>query len=60
MKIRRIKHDSRTSRKMKETLNVKVDQAIRLLRSIPTDKGDIEVSYSGGLFPETAIDAKKF
>lgn len=29
-------------------LDKKVDQAIRLLRAIPTDSGPIEVSYSGG------------
>ena len=33
---------------MTEELKKKVDRAIRLLQSIPTDKGDIELSYSGG------------
>lgn len=33
---------------MTNELQKKVDRAIRLLRQIPTDKGPIEVSYSGG------------
>lgn len=33
---------------MRTELQKKVDRAIRLLQSIPTDKGDIEISYSGG------------
>ena len=41
-------------------LQHKIDFAIKLLRSIPTDNGPVEISYSGGMFPETAIDTKKF
>ena len=33
---------------MRKELEKKINQAIRLLQSIPTDKGDIELSYSGG------------
>ena len=33
---------------MRQELEKKINQAIRLLKSIPTDKGDIELSYSGG------------
>lgn len=33
---------------MTEALQKKVDFAIKLLRSIPTDDGPIEVSFSGG------------
>ena len=33
---------------MRKELEKKINQAIRLLKSIPTDKGDIELSYSGG------------
>ena len=33
---------------MTEVLQKKVDFAIKLLRSIPTDDGPIEVSFSGG------------
>lgn len=33
---------------MKQELQKKVDRAIRLLQSIPTDKGDIELDYSTG------------
>ena len=32
---------------MRKELEKKINQAIRLLQSIPTDKGDIELSYSG-------------
>ena len=33
---------------MRKELEKKINQSIRLLKSIPTDKGDIELSYSGG------------
>lgn len=33
---------------MRKELEKKINQAIRLLQSISTDKGDIELSYSGG------------
>lgn len=33
---------------MRKELEKKIYQAIRLLKSIPTDNGDIELSYSGG------------
>ena len=33
---------------MTERLQKKVDRAIRLLQSIPTEDGPIEVCYSGG------------
>lgn len=33
---------------MKPELQRKIDFAIKLLRSIPTDDGPVEISYSGG------------
>lgn len=44
---------------MTKELEKKVDQAIRLLRSIPTDKGDIEVSYSGGKDSDVILELAK-
>lgn len=40
-------------------LDKKIDRAIRLLRSIPTDKGDIEVSYSGGKDSDVILELAK-
>ena len=40
-------------------LNHKIELAIKLLQSIPQD-GPIELSYSGGLFPDQAIEIKIF
>lgn len=40
-------------------LEKKIDRAIRLLRSIPTDKGDIEVSYSGGKDSDVILELAK-
>lgn len=40
-------------------LDEKIDRAIRLLRSIPTDKGDIEVSYSGGKDSDVILELAK-
>lgn len=40
-------------------LDKKIDRAIRLLQSIPTDKGDIEVSYSGGKDSDVILELAK-
>lgn len=40
-------------------LDKKIDRAIRLLSSIPTDKGDIEVSYSGGKDSDVILELAK-
>lgn len=39
-------------KEMTERLQKKVDRAIRLLQSIPTEDGPIEVCYSGGKLKE--------
>ena len=44
---------------MTEELKKKVDRAIRLLQSIPTDKGDIELSYSGGKDSDVILELAK-
>ena len=44
---------------MSEELKKKVDRAIRLLQSIPTDKGDIELSYSGGKDSDVILELAK-
>lgn len=44
---------------MREELKKKVDRAIRLLQSIPTDKGDIEISYSGGKDSDVILELAK-
>lgn len=44
---------------MKEELQKKVDRAIRLLRQIPTDKGPIELSYSGGKDSDVILELAK-
>ena len=44
---------------MTEELEKKVDRAIRLLQSIPTDKGDIELSYSGGKDSDVILELAK-
>lgn len=33
---------------MREELKKKIDQSIKLLQSIPQDKGGVELCYSGG------------
>lgn len=37
----------------------KVERAIRLLKSIPTDEGPIEVSYSGGKDSDVILELAK-
>lgn len=44
---------------MKESLQRKVDFAIKLLQSIPTDSGPIEVSYSGGKDSDVILELAK-
>lgn len=44
---------------MTKELKKKVDRAIRLLQSIPTDKGDIELSYSGGKDSDVILELAK-
>ena len=44
---------------MTEALQKKVDFAIKLLRSIPTDDGPIEVSFSGGKDSEVILELAK-
>ena len=44
---------------MRKELQKKVDRAIRLLQSIPTDKGDIEISYSGGKDSDVILELAK-
>lgn len=44
---------------MTEKLQKKVDFAIRLLRSIPTDSGPVEISYSGGKDSDVILELAK-
>ena len=44
---------------MTPQLEKKVAQAIKLLQSIPTDKGDIELSYSGGKDSDVCLELCK-
>ena len=44
---------------MRTELQKNVDRAIRLLQSIPTDKGDIEISYSGGKDSDVILELAK-
>ena len=44
---------------MREELRKKIDQSIRLLQSIPTDKGDIELAYSGGKDSDVILELGK-
>lgn len=44
---------------MTESLQRKVDFAIKLLRSIPTDSGAIELSYSGGKDSDVILELAK-
>ena len=44
---------------MTESLQKKVDFAIKLLQSIPTDSGAIEVSYSGGKDSDVILELAK-
>lgn len=44
---------------MRNELQNKVDRAIRLLQSIPTDKGDIEISYSSGKDSDVILELAK-
>lgn len=44
---------------MTEALQKKVDFAIKLLRSIPTDDGPVEVSFSGGKDSEVILELAK-
>lgn len=43
----------------KDSLQKKVDFAIRLLRSIPTDDGPVEISYSGGKDSDVILELAK-
>lgn len=42
-----------------DSLQKKVDFAIRLLRSIPTDSGPVEISYSGGKDSDVILELAK-
>lgn len=44
---------------VKDSLQKKVDFAIRLLRSIPTDDGPVEISYSGGKDSDVILELAK-
>ena len=44
---------------MTERLQKKVDRAIRLLQSIPTEDGPIEVCYSGGKDSDVILELAK-
>lgn len=44
---------------METELQKKVDFAIRLLRSIPTDNGPVEISYSGGKDSDVILELAK-
>ena len=44
---------------MTEELKKKVDRAIRLLQSIPTDKGQITLAYSGGKDSDVCLELCK-
>ena len=44
---------------MTEKLQKKVDRAIRLLQSIPTEDGPIEVCYSGGKDSDVILELAK-
>lgn len=44
---------------MRKELQKKIDFAIKLLQSIPTDKGDIELSYSGGKDSDVILELAK-
>lgn len=44
---------------MTEQLQKKVNFAIKLLRSIPQDKGDIELCYSGGKDSDVILELAK-
>lgn len=44
---------------MRKELQKKIDFAIKLLQSIPTDKGDIELSYSSGKDSDVILELAK-
>lgn len=44
---------------MREELQRKVDRAIKLLQSIPTDEGPVEVSYSSGKDSDVILELAK-
>lgn len=44
---------------VKDSLQKKVNFAIRLLRSIPTDSGPVEISYSGGKDSDVILELAK-
>ena len=44
---------------MTEELKKKIEQSIRLLRSIPTDKGQITIAYSGGKDSDVILELAK-
>ena len=44
---------------MRKELQKKVDRAIRLLQSIPTDKGTIELDYSTGKDSDVILELAK-
>lgn len=44
---------------MRKELQKKVDRAIKLLQSIPTGKGDIEISYSSGKDSDVILELAK-
>lgn len=44
---------------MNESLHKKIDFAIRLLRSIPTEDGPVEISYSGGKDSDVILELAK-
>lgn len=44
---------------MRKELIKKIDQSIRLLKSIPQDKGDVELCYSGGKDSDVILELSK-
>lgn len=44
---------------MDDLLSKKVDMSIRLLQSIPTDDGPVELSYSGGKDSDVILELAK-
>lgn len=44
---------------MREELKKKIDKSIRLLQSIPQDKGDVELYYSEGKDSDVILELTK-
>lgn len=58
-RIKRTTDISKNCTAMTDELPRKVDFAIRLLRSIPTDEGPVEISYSGGKDSDVILELAK-